>query len=114
MFTSIHSRVMFSALIILILFMGTTGLVLENAFKNNVEKSQKENLRTQVYTLLATAEFNDDNSVLQLPEEVTEPRLNVYESNLHARILTVADKVIWQSKSINNTSLPFPKKNKNG
>lgn len=94
--------------------MGTTGLVLENAFKNNVEKSQKENLRTQVYTLLATAEFNDDNSVLQLPEEVTEPRLNVYESNLHARILTVADKVIWQSKSINNTSLPFPKKIKMG
>ena len=94
--------------------MGLTGLVLDNAFKNNVEKSQRENLRTQTYTLLAIAEFNDDNATLQLPEEVTEPRLNIYGSNLHARILTIADKVVWQSKSMANISLPYPTKIKMG
>lgn len=96
--------------------MSLTGFVLDNAFRKNIENSQRENLRTQVYTLLATAELNEDNgvSVLQLPEEVTEPRLNVYESDLYARILTVADKIVWQSKSMANTVLPYPTKIKMG
>lgn len=116
MTTSIHSRIIFSALVILILFMSLTGFVLDNAFRKNIEYSQQENLRTHIYTLLATAELNEDNgvSVLQLPEEVTEPRFNVYESDLYARILTVADKIVWQSKSMTNAALPFPTKIKMG
>lgn len=113
MTSSIHSRIIFSALIVLILFMSLTGLVLDNAFRNNVENLQRENLRTQIYTLLTAAELDDDSS-LQLPSEMTEPRLNVLESTLHARILTVADKVVWQSKSMTNTAIPLPKKIKMG
>lgn len=103
---SIHSRILFSALIILILFMGLTGLVLDKAFRNNVENAQKENLRTQIYTLLATAELDDSNH-LQLPQEITEPRLNISESSLHARVISTKDKVVWQSKSMLNVELPF-------
>ena len=114
MIASIHSRIIYSALLILILFMGLTGLVLDNAFKKNIEKSQRENLRTQVYTLLASAEFNDDDSILYLAKEMSEPRLNIYESSLHARILTVADKLVWQSRSMTNIEIPFPKKIKMG
>ena len=113
MTASIHSRILLSALITLILFMSLTGLVLDKAFRNNIDKAQRENLRTQVYTLLAAAEL-DEGSILRLPEEVTEPRLNIYESSLHARILTVADKVVWQSKSMAQTTLPYPTKIKMG
>ena len=113
MTASIHSRILLSALITLILFMSLTGLVLDKAFRNNIDKAQRENLRTQVYTLLAAAELDED-SILRLPEEVTEPRLNIYESSLHARILTVADKVVWQSKSMAQTTLPYPTKIKMG
>jgi len=116
MTASIHSRILLSALVTLILFMSLTGLFLDKAFRNNIDKAQRENLRTQVYALLAAAELSEDdeNSVLQLPAEMTEPRLNIYESNLHARILTVADKVVWQSKSMAHTTLPFPTKIKMG
>ena len=110
---SIHSRILFSALIVLILFMSLTGLVLEKAFRNNVENAQREYLRTQIYTLLATAEINENNQ-LQLPEEITEPRLNISESGLHARVVTVGDKVVWQSKSMLNTKIPLPSKIKMG
>lgn len=110
---SIHSRIILSALVVLILFMSLTGFVLDKAFRQNIEYSQRENLRTQIYTLLAAAEIDDD-AILQLPEEMTEPRLNIYESTLHARILTVADKVVWQSKSMANTALPLPRKIKMG
>jgi two-component system sensor histidine kinase PhoQ len=110
---SIHSRILFSALIVLILFMGLTGLILEKAFRDNVENAQREYLRTQIYTLLATAEINENNQ-LQLPEEITEPRLNISESGLHARVMTVNDKVVWQSKSMLNTKIPLPSKIKMG
>ena len=110
---SIHSRILLSALIILILFMSLTALVLEKAFRNNVENAQREFLRTQIYTLLATAEINENNQ-LQLPEEITEPRLNISESGLHARVMTVSDKLVWQSKSMLNTKIPLPAKIKMG
>ena len=93
--------------------MGLTGVVLDKAFRNSVENSQRENLRTQIYTLLATAEL-DDNNQLQLPEEITEPRLNIAESSLHARIITINKELVWQSKSMLNTNLPLPSRIKTG
>lgn len=104
---SIHARILFSAFIILALFLGLTGIVLDSAFRNNVENAQKENLRTQIYTLLATAELGK-NDQLFLPEEITEPRLNIAESTLHARVVSPAQKLIWQSKSMINTHISFP------
>jgi len=87
--------------------MGLTGLLLNQAFRNNVENSQRENLRIQVYTLLAAAEL-DENNHLQLPDEITEPRLNITESGLHARVITADKKIIWQSKSMLNKNIEVP------
>lgn len=86
--------------------MGLTGFVLDKAFRNNIESLQHENLRTQIYALLAAADIND-NGQLQLPEEITEPRLNIAESNLYARIITKNNKIVWQSKSMLNSKVPF-------
>ncbi len=102
---SIHSRILVSAFITLLLFMGLTGLVLDEAFQNNVKQAQRDNLRTQVYSLLAAAEL-DDNNQLQLPAEVTEPRLNLAESSLVARVLDSKGKTIWSSLSAQTVSLP--------
>ena len=110
---SIHSRILLSAFIILALFLSLTGVVLDKAFRNNVENAQRENLRTQIYTLLATAELGD-NEQLQLPEEITEPRLNIAESTLHARVVTPQQKIVWQSKSMLSTHIPYPEKIKLG
>lgn len=103
---SIHSRIIFSAFITLVLFMGLTGIILDRAFKSNIEQLQKENLRTQVYSLLAAAELNIDGQ-LQLPANMPEPRLNISESTLHARVTDAENNLIWQSKSMLNINLPF-------
>ena len=103
---SIHARILFSALIILILFMTMTGLVLEKGFRDNVEQAQRENLRTQIYALLATAEL-DDAEYLKLPEQNMEPRLNIPESSLHARVISSNKKIVWQSESMLNIKVPF-------
>lgn len=86
--------------------MSLTGIVLDRAFRNNVENSQRENLRTQIYTLLATAEL-DINNQLKLPAEITEPRLNLLESSLHARVITKDNKIVWLSKSMLNSRINF-------
>lgn len=86
--------------------MGLTGFVLDKAFQNNVKNLQYENLRTQIYALLAAADIND-NGQLQLPEEITEPRLNIAESNLYARIISKNNAIVWQSKSMLNAKIPF-------
>ena len=110
---SIHSRILLSAFLVLALFMGLTGIVLDKAFRNNVEQAQRENLRTQIYALLATAEL-DDADYLKLPEQNMEPRLNISESTLHARVVTSKNKIVWQSESMLNTEIPLPKKYKTG
>ena len=110
---SIHSRIIASAFVILILFLGLTGLVLDKAFRNNAENAQHENLRTQIYTLLATAELNDNNQLV-LPDEITEPRLNIVDSTLHARVVNAKGKLVWQSKSMLATRIDFPVKGKMG
>ena len=110
---SIHSRILLSAFIVLALFMGLTGIVLDKAFRNNVEQAQRENLRTQIYALLATAEL-DDADYLKLPEQNMEPRLNISESTLHARVVTSKNKIVWQSESMLNTNIPLPKHYKTG
>ena len=85
MTASIHSRILLSAFVILILFLGLTGIVLDKAFRSNVESAQRENLRTQIYTLLATVEL-DENEQLSLPEEITEPRLKMYAIAAQAQV----------------------------
>ena len=87
--------------------MTLTGLVLDKGFRNNVERAQRENLRTQIYTLLATAELDNENQ-LYLPEDITEPRLNIPESTLHARVITEDKKTVWRSKSMLSKNIGFP------
>ena len=93
--------------------MTMTGLVLDKGFRNNIERAQQENLRTQIYTLLATAEL-DDAEYLKLPEKTMEPRLNISESTLHARVISANKKLVWQSESMLNTKIPFPDEYKVG
>lgn len=93
--------------------MTLTGFVLDKGFRTNVEKAQRENLRTQIYALLATAEL-DDAEYLKLPMQNMEPRLNIAESTLHARVITTGNKIVWQSESMVNTQIPFPDKYKVG
>lgn len=104
---SIHFRLHLSAAIILFMFLGLTATVLDKTYDNYINNTQRENLRTQIYTLLATADINGNNALV-LPREITEPRLNVIDSTLHARVFTTDNKIIWQSQSMLNTVIPFP------
>ena len=110
---SIHFRILASAAVTLVLFLGLTGAVLDKAFSKNSISAQRENLRTQIYTLLAAADI-DDNEQLVLPDEITEPRLNIIDSTLHARVVNADNQLVWQSQSMLNTDIQFPENIKTG
>ena len=110
---SIHFRILASAAVTLVLFLGLTGAVLDKAFSKNSISAQQENLRTQIYTLLAAADL-DDNEQLVLPDEITEPRLNIIDSTLHARVVKADNQLVWQSQSMLNTDIQFPENIKTG
>ena len=95
------------------MFLGLTGAVLDKAFSKNSISAQRENLRTQIYTLLAAADI-DDNEQLVLPDEITEPRLNIIDSTLHARVVNADNQLVWQSQSMLNTDIQFPENIKTG
>jgi two-component system sensor histidine kinase PhoQ len=95
---SLHARLVLAASLVLTLFLGGTGLVLDRAFRDAAEQALRERLQTQVYALLAAAEL-DERDRMQLPVELPEPRLNVAGSGLYAEVTSADGKYRWRSRS---------------
>ena len=69
---SIQTRLVISFSILLFVFLGLTGVVLDRAFRNSIEAGASERLQVQIYLLLAAAEFSDDE--FYFLEDLREPR----------------------------------------
>lgn len=115
---SLQGRFIAASLLFLPLFIGGSGLLLEQAAKDNLLLAEQEQLQSQLYILLGAAEVQDGQ--LWLPEQLPEPRYSLVDSGLYARILspTVTTtektqretrwKTRWQSTSATmlNSALP--------
>ncbi|MBR9911741.1 MAG: GHKL domain-containing protein [Gammaproteobacteria bacterium] len=84
---SLQGRFIAASLLCLPLFIGASGLLLENAFKENLLSTEQEQLQSQLYILLGSAEVQRGN--LWLPEQLPEPRYTLMDSGLYAKILTL-------------------------
>ncbi len=101
---SLRARFILASLICLPLFVGASGLLLEQAFKESLLSSEKEQLQSQLYLLLGAAELQGDD--LWLPEQLPEPRYETLNSGLYSQISTTDNslgdnswQVLWQSNS---------------
>ena len=97
---SLQGRFILASLLCLPLFIGASGLLLENAFKDNLLAAEDNQLQTQLYILLGSAEVQSGQ--LWLPEQLPEPRYAVMNSGLYA-IIAVLDPsdpnpANWQSR----------------
>ncbi len=86
-----------SAALVLILFLGLMGFVLDRAFQRSAAQSVEEKLLIHIYGLLAVSEETDGQ--LFLPEQLQEPRFNSLGSGLHAIVLDQLGTELWQSPS---------------
>ncbi len=102
---SLRGRLIVSAFIFLIIFLGLTGYALDHAFKNSVEKALKERLKTHIYALLAAAE--DENNQLTMPSLLQDPEFNRIDSGRYG-IITQNGKEVWRSPSAISVNIDSP------
>ena len=95
---SLQNRLLLTATILLVFFLGMTGLALDKAFQSSAESAEMAKLESELYVLLGAAELNQYGS-LDMPEVLAEPRFSVPESGLVAQIITAEGTVSWVSTS---------------
>ena len=91
---SLAGRLLLASVLLLPLFLGTTGLFLDRAHRLAIEAAESERLPLLILTLLAEAEFAGD---LRMPEQLLEARFNQPDSGLYALVTGADAAVLWSS-----------------
>lgn len=94
---SLRRRMLFSASLILVLFISLTALILDQAFKRGLQLDLQDRLQTQLYLVLGAAEF--ENEQLFLPQSLNFPKLNQLGSGSIALIVDEQGQFVWRSSS---------------
>lgn len=81
----------------MILFLGLTGIVLDQAFRQSAWQNVESTLTAQVYGLIAVAD--QQGELLYLPEAVQEPGFNRLGSGLFGLLLDSQGRELWRSQS---------------
>jgi two-component system sensor histidine kinase PhoQ len=78
---SLQTRLLIAISVLLTIFLGFTGIVLDRAFSNSVEAGVAEQLQLQIYVLLAAVE--EESGEFYFAEDFREPRLSQLNSGLY-------------------------------
>lgn len=96
--SSIQSRLIFSASIILFCFLGLAGFVLDTAYQKGAQTALNDRLQIHLYSILGTAEVSKNNRLV-MPSNLSEPRFSQVYSGLYAYIFNHKGDVVWRSSS---------------
>ena len=94
---SLHSRLLLTFSVVLCLFLGLTGMVLDRAFRTSVEAGVAEQLQVQVYVLLAA--FEEDNGRFYFGPNIREPRFSQLNSGLYGFVSSPREGELLRSLS---------------
>ena len=94
---SLRGRLLVTATLVLIVFLGLMGLVIYQAFHRSAEQGVSERLMIHVYGLLAVTEVEDTR--LLMPDLMQEPGFNTLGSGLYGLVLDERGVEIWRSVS---------------
>lgn len=97
---SLQQRLVLAFGILLILFLGLTGLVLNRAFQESIAASVEERLQLQVYAVLGVAE--PDTDMRFFVPDLEEARFSQIDSGLYAFIFDQPGNEVWRSPSAVN------------
>ena len=98
---SLRLRMLSSATLVLIVFLGVVGGVVDNAFRQSAEQAVSERLQLHSYALIAASVEDDKGSAvdLYLPAQLQEPGFNTMGSGLFGLVLTPDGNEVWRSGS---------------
>ncbi len=95
---SLRGRLLLTATLTLIAFLGLAGVALDRVFVNSAWVAERNQLRTQIMVLLAVIEIDKQGGIF-IPSKLPEARLNYPDSELYATILNDRGSIIWRSHS---------------
>jgi two-component system sensor histidine kinase PhoQ len=104
---SLGARMLVVASLVMVAFFGVTGLVLERAWRSEVEDGQSARLRLLAYTLIAAIEPAADGGI-RLVHSIPELRLFLPGSGIYAVIRRNDGRPGWTSPSTEGMDLPAP------
>jgi two-component system sensor histidine kinase PhoQ len=94
---SLNRRLLYVAGAVVLVFLGVTGAVLDQAFRQSLDRAQADRLLGVVYTILAAADLGSRG--LELQADLPDARLSTPASGLYAQILS-PQGVVWRSPSL--------------
>jgi two-component system, OmpR family, sensor histidine kinase PhoQ len=103
---SLGTRLRLAASVVLVAFLGLTGLTLDRAFRDSAQAAVQDRLQAQLYMLLGAANLNVFNR-LTLPQTLPEARFSTPESGLYADVMDDRGNLVWRSPSLLGQALPF-------
>lgn len=104
--SSLSARLLLSVSLLLLIFFGATIVVLDLAFREAGEQSQRDILDGQLMTLLAAAQPSPAGK-LEMPPDLPEARFSAIGSGLYGAIRDAQGDVIWRSRSALGLDLPL-------
>ena len=102
---SLKVRFLLVAALVLALFSISAGFILRQSFEASIRDRAQEQLKLQLYGLLAAAEF--EATGMDLPLNLSEPRFNQLQSGLFAAVYTKRNR-LWQSQSFVEAAVGVP------
>jgi len=102
---SLHARILLAATLILVAFLGLTGLVLDRAFQDSARSALEDRLQDHIYNLLGVLEPEDNK--ITIPGELPDPRMSLVTSGIFAQYSQVDGSDHWHSLSATGLKFEF-------
>lgn len=94
--SSLWARLLLASLLLMPAFLLVSGYLLDRSFRESQQTAQQSQLQSQIYLLLAAAEW--DGTDLWLPDTLQEPGFNQPDSGLYG-FVTSNEGELWRSTS---------------
>lgn len=103
---SIRNRLLGTTALVLVVFLTSTGLILDRSFQSSVLAGAQEQLRLVIFSIMGAVE-DDDGGLVVVSEELSEPRLSQPESGLYVQVSDDINGSLWTSPSAGTTEVNF-------
>ncbi len=104
---SLRARVLWTAFIVVVLFVAATAVVLDRGFEKGLIARLQIQLEVQTHSLLGAADELSPGQLF-LPEAFQDDSLNHLSSGRYARVINSAGKEVWRSLSAAGLDWPTP------
>ena len=95
--TSIQNRLLGTTTVVLVVFLASTGWVLDQSFRASVVAGAEEQLRLVIFSLMGAVQ--EEAGTLVFSQGLPEPRLTQPESGLYAAVSNELGETLWLSPS---------------